>query len=184
MRGIQLKNGCVFYYGNTAGYVEKDTAVMDTMFRSTELEHWLSGRNLNARWIDGVYDRLINGVLPVADENIIPLKACRIWQLRTDVDVMMKFISYSQMAKEFGAPKPEDYEIAYDGQIETNDLEAIVSKFSSSHPHGFTGHPLSMSDIIEFYDMDGSDYFYVDRSGFQQIEFGNPEQSQGMTMSL
>jgi hypothetical protein len=67
----------------------------------------------------------------------------------------------------------------YDGQIETNDLEAIWTKFNTRLPPGYTGHSLSMSDVIELYDHTGSEYHYVDRFGFKEIGFeGRPEQTQ------
>ena len=31
MAGIEQRNGCVWYYGNPAGYIDRDTAVVDTM---------------------------------------------------------------------------------------------------------------------------------------------------------
>jgi hypothetical protein len=99
---------------------------------------------------------------------------------------MMKFISYEEMKKQFGAPDPENYVLAYDGQIETNDLENIWTKFNTRHPPSYTGHSLSMSDVIELYDHTGCEFHYVDRFGFQQIDFvgQEPEQTRNMTMSM
>ena len=34
MRDIEQRNGCVFYYGNPAGYIARDVAVMDAMFQN------------------------------------------------------------------------------------------------------------------------------------------------------
>ena len=31
MSGIEQRSGCVWYYGNPAGYIDRDTAVVDTM---------------------------------------------------------------------------------------------------------------------------------------------------------
>jgi len=186
MKAIEIKNGCVFYYGNPAGYVEQETAVLDNLFHGGELESWIAKRNLTPRWTDGVYDRLANGAPARAGETAAPLKSCRIWQLKPDVDVMMKFVSYDEMVKGFGEPGPANYNLVYDGQIETNDLEAIWTKFNTRHPPGYTGHSLSMSDVIELYDHTGSEFHYVDRFGFQQIDFEGPapEQAPGMTMSM
>lgn len=35
------------------------------------------------------------------------LKDVRIWQLRGDVDVHMKFLALSQMEQQYGSPKPD-----------------------------------------------------------------------------
>ena len=186
MKGIEIKNGCLYYYGNPAGYVhEKDGLVMDNMFRGGELESWIEKRGLASRWTDGVYDRLANGRPAQAGELPVPLKNCRIWQLKPDVDVMMKFTGYKEVTERFGEPDRKNYDLVYDGQIETNDLEDIWTKFNARHPPGYTGHSLAMSDVIELYDHTGSEYHYVDKFGFKQIGFDGPgEQTQGMSMNM
>jgi len=185
MKGIEAINGCVMYYGNPAGYIDKDSAVLDNMFRCAELEGWVAGRGFTARWTDGVYDRLASGGPVQAGEAPVPLKSCRIWQLRPDTDAMMKFTSFSEMTRRFGEPDPGNYRLAYDGQIETNDLEAIWAKFNEQRPSGFDGHSLSMSDVIELYGPNGSEYHYVDRIGFRRIIFaGSPEQTRCLSMEM
>jgi hypothetical protein len=81
---------------------------------------------------------------------------------------------------------PENYRVVYDVQLETNELDGIYEKFNLNHPAGFQGHSLSMSDIIELYDQDGSTFHYVDRFGFKEIDFRPPgqEQQQGQTMGM
>jgi hypothetical protein len=133
MPGITLKGGLISYYGNPAGYTEKDKAVVDRIFQCGELEGWLQNRNLTPKWTDGVMERLSAGGRPDA-ENTVPLKSVRIWQLCPEVDVQMKFISHADMVSQFGGPYPEDYRIAYDGQLDTNDLESIYERFSTRHP--------------------------------------------------
>jgi len=189
LKGIEIRNGCLYYYSNPAGYIDKDIVVMDNLFRSRELECWVSKRGFSPQWIDGVYDRLSSGTYDQSGEPPIPLKSCRIWQLKPDVDVMMKFIGYDEMTRRFGEPSPENYTPAYDGQIETNDLESIWTKFNTRHTPGYTGHSLSMSDVIELYDHTGSEFHYVDRFGFKQISFGNLEpgefgQAQRMAINM
>jgi hypothetical protein len=187
MKNIEIRNDCVYYYGNPAGYIDRDTAaVLDNMFRGSELEALIAKRGLMPEWTDGVYDRLANGGPVRAGETAAPLKSCRIWQLKPDVDVMMKFIGYSEMLEHFGEPKPENYSLVYDGRIETNEPEEIWTKFNVRHPAGFTGHSLSISDVIELYDHTGSEFHYVDRFGFERIPFDGrePEQGQGMNMSM
>lgn len=179
MKGIENRNNYVYYYGNPAGYINgSGTAIADNMFRSAELDAWFTKQGVNPQWIDGVYDRLSNGSSGQTGEPPVPMKSCRIWQLKPDVDVMMKFIGYEEMTGRFGEPAPENYVSIYDGQTETNDLEAIWTKFNAQHPPGYTGHSLSMSDIIELYDNTGSEYHYVDRFGFKQIGFRGQETEQ------
>lgn len=57
--------------------------------------------------------------LPDMDGGISFLKACRIHQLKPEVDVMMKFIGYDELLERFGEPNQENYRVVYDGQLET-----------------------------------------------------------------
>ena len=185
MKGIEVRNGFVYYYGNPAGYVDdQGAAVMDNIFRSREMENWFGKRGFTPEWKDGVFDRLSSNRPAQAGEPPLPLKSCRIWQLKAEVDVMMKFVSYEEMTGQFGEPDPENYDLVYDGQIETNDLESIWTKFNTRHPPGYSGHSLSMSDIIELYDHNGCEFHYVDRFGFKQIGFDSTGQAQGLTMTM
>ncbi len=184
MPGITLEAGLISYYGNPAGYTEKNKALVDSVFRCDELEFWLKSRSLTPVWTVGVLERLLAGERTECGENTSPLKNVRIWQLDPQVDVRMKFISYAEMINQFGEPQPEAYRVAYDGQLDTNDLERIYERFSARQPPGFCGHPLSMSDVVELYSADGSEFYYIDRSAFCQIGFEPQEQIQTMNMGM
>ena len=181
MRGIEQRNGCIYYYGSPAGYVDSGgQAVLDAMFRSDELESFTKRSGLAAQWTDGVYDRLISGaVLTPEGEAAAPLKSCRIWQLKPEAGAWASLVSFGKPLPE---PKPEDYQTVYDGQIETNDLEAIYDKFGDKPPLGFKGHPLSISDIVELYDSGGSSFYHLGRTQFREIAFTPEAPAQGMTM--
>lgn len=128
-------------------------------------------------------ERLLAGERANGMEGVL-LKNVRIWQLKPDVDVRMKFIPYEEMVRRFGEPSLENYNIVYDGQLDTNDLEAIYARCNVNHPPGYNGHSLSMSDVVELYDAQDSEYHYCDRFGFQKISFGGAEQTQTMSMSM
>lgn len=186
MNGIRIKNARIQFYGNTAGYIENGKAFVDPMFRCEELKDYLSEKQgLEVQWTNGAFDRLASGK-PDLDGNVPILKNCRIHQLKPDVDVMMKFIGYDELLERFGELDPENYQVVYDGQLETNDLDEIYEKFNLDHPPDYKGHSLSMSDVIELYDSAGSSFHYVDRFGFKEIPFQSPEQEQqsGQTMNL
>ncbi len=163
------------------------------------------------KWVNGTFDRLTNGRLSLHSSrdpnytkychtvarvagtagsetddstcaNCLRGLRVRIWQLKPDVDIRMKFIGYDELLERFGDPVPENYQAAYDGALDTNDLEEIYAKFNVEHPEGFTGHSLSMSDVVELYDEAGSEFHYVDRFGFKQIDFQPPAQTQTMRL--
>lgn len=187
MNPIRIENGIIMYYGSKAGRVENGCAVADPMFKGQELERFLTGqRHIHeVKWMDGMFDRLMAG--KQEDSAAQKLKNVRVWQLKPDVDVYMKFIRYEEMCKKFGPPDQRNYQVVYDGVAETNDLDAIYMKFGndgSGFPLGYKGHSLSMSDVLELYDSEGSRFYYVDRYGFQEIEFTIPQQAQNQTMQL
>lgn len=180
--GISLEKNVIMYYGNPAGYLTGDKAVTDPLFRSEELESFLQRQKDigEVTWVDGVYDRLANGQRESPEMAL--LKKCRVWQLKPESDVRMRFISLDQFTKDFGVPQMSDYQTVYDGEVETNDLEALYTKFNVAHPPGYAGHSLSMSDVLELYDEAGSTYHYCDRFGFKEIAFEPPTQTQAMQL--
>lgn len=184
MAGITLKNGLISYYGNPAGYIEKDNAVMDSIFQSDELSVWLQSRSLTPQWTDGVLERLLAGEQMVGIESGTPLKNVRIWQLKPDSDIRMKFIGLEEMEKQFGQPNPAHYNMVYDGQLGTNDLEAIYERCNINHPPGYSGYSLSMSDVVELYNSEGSEFYYCDRFEFRQIDFTPEEPNQIMEQTM
>jgi hypothetical protein len=64
------------------------------------------------------------------------LKNCRIWQLRPGAAVWKDIVSFGKPLPE---PALEDYAVVYDGQLDSNDLEAIYDKFTERRPPGFPG---------------------------------------------
>lgn len=180
MRGIEQRNGCVFYYGNHAGYIDRDVAVMDPMFQNDELERWLARNQLKAQWTDGVYERIAGGNIPAySDETVLVMKNCRIWQLKPGAAAWKDIVSFGKSLPE---PDLADYAVVYDGQLDTNDLEEIYDRFSERKPSGFSGRPMSVSDLVEFYDSGGSTFYYLDRVCFRQMEFTKQIQSMEITM--
>ena len=109
MKQIQIENGVIRYYGNRVGRVTEGCAVVDPMFQNEALESFLrKQRNIQKiQWQDGIYDRLANSQQDM--ESAKGLKDVRIWQLRGDVDVHMKFLALFQMEQQYGSPKPDFY---------------------------------------------------------------------------
>ncbi len=184
MPGIKIDNNrCILYYGSRVGYIRGETAIVDPMFQTEEMQDFLSRLPYREEWRRGVYDRLASGIRNDPAGDAPPLKQCRIWQLNTDTPVEMRFISYDTLIRRFGEPDPQNYVTVYDGLVESNDLEDIFGRFNEGvRPTGYTGHALSISDVVELYNESGSEFFYCDRVGFQKIAFS--EQAQGMTMEL
>ena len=185
MGGIEMKKGLLVYYGNPAGYVKDDRATVDMMFQSKEFEEWLSEKKFIPNWSDGIFERLSKGEqLGDPLETISPLKNVRIWQLKSDSDLELRFRSYDEVLKVSGEPSKNNYDVVFDGALETNDLESIYAKFNMDHPSDFKGHSLSISDVVELYDDNSSEFHYVDQFGFKEIEFADQSHEQGMTLGM
>lgn len=171
----------ILYYSNPAGYIAEKEAVVDTMFQTQELERFLQKQSLTIRWEDGVYDRLLLGQRGGRfDPEAPPLKSCRVWQLTRDSPINMRFIPYEVLLERFGQPDRKHYETVYDGLVGTNDPEEIYTFFRDPVP-GYDGRPIGISDVLELYDEGGSEFYYCDRIGFQQIEFA-PQQEMDMSL--
>lgn len=177
MKPIRIESGIIVYYGNRVGRVSDGRAVVDPMFEGPELIDFLTKqRNIReVQWTDGMFDRLMSAPRDAREMEV--LKNCRIWQLKPDVDIRMKFVSYDELCKNFGSPDLENYQQVYDGAVETNDLAALYTKFYLDYLASYTGHIISMSDVLELYDESGSTFHYVDRIGFRQVDFEPPGQS-------
>ena len=168
------ENGIIEFYGNKAGFVKNRTAYIDKMFERRELTDVLTqSYALKVESRDGIYDRLISG----EEAQTEMLKLCRIYQLKPSVDVQMKFISLSDMKRlGFGNPNIKNYDVVYDGNIETNDLDEIYGKlYIDANVEGYSGHAMTMSDVIELYDDNESTFYYVDKDGYTRIQFLDEE---------
>ena len=74
--------------------------------------------------------------------------------------------------------KQENYELVYTAPLTAkDDLESIYTRFNVDRPADFTGHSLSVSDIVVLH-QDGKDTaHYCDRAGFSEVpEFLQPAQ--------
>lgn len=182
MKGIRMENGVIIYYGSAAGYVSGEKAIVDSMFASEALEDFLKREPAIQKvdWKEGVFEKLMNGQRQ--NEEIQVLRSCRVWQMKAESDIMMRFIGYEELKARFGEPDPKDYQVVYDGEVESNDLEVLYAKFNVDLPPDYAGHSLSMSDVVELYDEIGSEFYYCDRIGFQAIAFEESDQSLQMKL--
>lgn len=73
--------------------------------------------------------------------------------------------------------KPENYELVYTTPLtEGDNLESIFTRFNVDRPADFTGHSLSVSDIVVLHENGKDTAHYCDRVGFSQVPgFLTPE---------
>jgi hypothetical protein len=180
MQRIEVKSGFIYYYGNPAGYIEDNKAVLDPMFKNDELTEWATKKKgLELEWRDGVFDRLSEGQIDKETGEEKKFKYCRIWQLKSDVDPLIKYIGYDELIQISGKPPdPTNYKVSLDFQPNTDNLDEICEKFDEQPHPDLIGGKINLSDIIEIYDKTGSEFNYADRRGFVEVNFKRQEQSQ------
>ena len=116
MKTIYMEKGVIMYYGSRAGQIADGCAVVDPLFQGPELLDFLDKQKhiREVKWMDGIYDRLMNAPKETGFQQAA-LKNVRIWQLKPDVDIQMKFIPFEELSHRFGPPDLSNYEAVYDG---------------------------------------------------------------------
>lgn len=75
--------------------------------------------------------------------------------------------------------KATDYERVYMGRYYGESLEDIFEKFNMDHPKDFTGHSLSVSDVVVLHQDGIEQAYFVDQFGFTDIpDFKNFERKE------
>ena len=98
-----------------------------------------------------------------------------IYQLkRDDATDDLRFMNSEWLNKKGIVPQPENYDLIYTGtlypastQIDT--LERLYQTFNLDHPADFTGHSLSVSDIVALKQNGVVSCHYVDSVGYKEL---------------
>ena len=94
---------------------------------------------------------------------------------RTDETVYERFESYEALKRQGKEPDIDHYEIVYTAGLPTFTdrdvmLESLYTKFNIYHPADFTGHSLSVSDIVALKTGGVVSCHYVDSVGFTELK--------------
>jgi hypothetical protein len=87
----------------------------------------------------------------------------RVYQ--ADISAPCKFMDYDFTMKHGGIER-KYYKTVFSGELPVSNLEAIYMLLNTSRPEGFTGHSLSVSDIVVVNDIT----YFVNSFGFKEIE--------------
>ena len=93
-----------------------------------------------------------------------------IYQLRESGERTYQFMGMRE-ASNFGFEiHGEDYELIYSDRLGMEDtLNSLYEKFNINHPQDFTGHSLSVSDVVVMRKNGESKAYYVDSFGFTEL---------------
>ncbi len=97
-----------------------------------------------------------------------------IYQLKSGAEYYDYHFSNSDYMEKRGyVPNYADYDMVYTGDLSdiqgNNKLEAIYEKFNIAHPEDFTGHSLSVSDIVVIEENGEQTAHFVDSIGFTKM---------------
>ena len=90
---------------------------------------------------------------------------CKIYQ--AGIEAKNKFMDLEFTNRVYGGVNSNDYNVVFDGELPVSNLEAIYMLLNTSRPEGYTGHSLSVSDIV----VTEEGAFYCDSFGFTEIDF-------------
>ena len=100
-----------------------------------------------------------------------PNNAILIYQIPNDDPKNLMFMRYDSLSE---PPSRDDYEPVYTATIEPKEtvsatLEAAYQKYNVDRPLDFTGHSLSVSDILAIKQNGEVSYHYCDSTGFREL---------------
>ena len=104
-----------------------------------------------------------------------PSDTYAIYQLkRNDSTTDIRFMNSEYLQKKGIEPQYENYELVYTGALtkdgsQVEKLEDLYRVFNIEHPQDFTGHSLSVSDIVALKQAGVVSYHYVDSIGYKEL---------------
>ena len=106
-----------------------------------------------------------------------------IYQLkRDDATADLRFMNSEYLQEKGIVPQYENYELVYTGALtkdgsQIEKMEDLYSIFNIERPQDFTGHSLSISDIVALKQAGVVSYHYVDSIGYKELANFHPAQN-------
>lgn len=107
----------------------------------------------------------------------------KIYQINSGRDTKNAlFLGYERLEKFTGSSEVDSsiYDKVYDNNVDCRTLEGVYTMFNTNRPPEFTGHSLSVSDVVEVaesIDDVEKGFYFCDSIGFKKIDF-EPEKTQ------
>lgn len=88
----------------------------------------------------------------------------------SDEAIIMRFMNYDYLNSHGFIIEADKYDAVYTGPMTPGEtLEDIYTRFNLSHPDGYQGHSLSVSDVVVLHKDDKNTAYFVDSIGFKEI---------------
>ena len=95
----------------------------------------------------------------------------RLYQINRERDEERRaLLSTEALARRGSGPKAIDssiYDCVFEGTVNCSDLEEVYTLFNVDPPENFSGHSMSVSDVV----VEGRTAFFCDSIGFRQVTF-------------
>lgn len=99
----------------------------------------------------------------------------RIYQVNMKRDTNnVAFMNYESLPKFQGSSEINSsvYDKVFEGDVNCKTLEEVYQMFNSNHPAGYKARSLSVSDVVEVIQEDGTrDFHFCDSFGFRKVAF-------------
>ena len=122
---------------------------------------------------DGLEERMQDAVIRTNEELLYTGTADRYAIFQIDEDGKGReylFFNMDFIQKKGMEVEGSDYELIYSGRLgQQEDLNTIYEKFNLNHPEGYTGHSLSVSDIVVINRGGQVSAHFVDSFGFTEL---------------
>ena len=106
-------------------------------------------------------------------------KEYRIYQWKEDLPSLRdySFTPYDVLTSMGVSVSVSKYNLVYEGQVTSSTtLDDIFEMFNADRPADFTGHSLSVGDVVAFFEEETWKAYYVDSFGFKKLDdFLSPE---------
>lgn len=145
---------------------------------------WSSGRDMKElhaalSTIQQTSDQIIKGIETGMRQQMLEKDVDRyeIYQIPVGSEARdMKFMSMEEMKKQFNEISRDNYAMVYSAPMKDGmTLDSLYEQFNIDPPTDYTGHSLSMSDVIVLHQDHKDTAYYVDSFSFEQIPFEQGE---------
>jgi len=100
----------------------------------------------------------------------------RIYQIDSVKDSKkIKFESLDSTIKYAEKVDPKIYSQVFGGKVDCETLEEVFAKFNDSEVLGFSGHSMSVSDVVEILDGEKKGTYFCNPIGFKEIDFDSSQ---------
>lgn len=166
--------GRILLFGKPVGIIRKAAgrrgaeAIVDSECQLLEVNRFLLSRCRSVKFQPGLAKRLEQEAVM---ERAHLIRRARVYQLRPEIDPALRFIGYQELVARQGSVRPEDYALAFDGEVGSADPETVYRLLRDRPPEDYRGHALTRSDVLELYNPKENRCFYVDTFALRPIRF-------------